>query len=66
MDEKKIVLLDTLDDYMKKYTSVLCNKENGIVTGLIGDVVKNMSSEEVSEGEFNSYYNSKLSEIVNG
>lgn len=66
MDEKKIVLLDTLDDYIKKYTSVLCNKEDGIITKLIEDVIKNISSEEVSEGEFNSYYNSKLSEVVNG
>ena len=66
MDEKKIVLLDTLDDYMKKYTSVLCNKEDGIITELIEDAVENMTSEEVSEGEFSSYYNSKLSEVVNG
>ena len=65
---RKILTLDVFKTYIAYYTGALkkalCNEKNGVVTNLIKDKIKDIQFEEVSDEEFNTYYEMKQQEII--
>lgn len=65
---RKILTLDVFKTYIEYYTGALkkalCNEKNGVVTNLIKDMTKDLPSKEVSDEEFNTYYEMKQQEII--